>query len=210
MAREITRRVASFPNYRARVGEGRWSLDPHAVFRVRPERECLATLSRTGVPATPIATTLTPIPAPVRIEGPVGGVRYHKRRIEAPFIVSCELAARLPALSAVLRRHRIHTAVILSGWRRQPRTSFHSFGMALDLYAFEGEGLRWDVEADFAADPRQPTCPAPPDSHPLRTLACELAESGHWNTVITPLYSPGHHNHYHIDIRPDDARVFLR
>ena len=30
------------------------------------------------------------------------------------------------------------------------------------------------------------------------------------STVLTPAYSAGHRDHFHIDIRPDDARTFVR
>ena len=39
---------------------------------------------------------------------------------------------------------------------------------------------------------------------------CELVESRRFNSVLTPNYNDGHRNHFHIDIRPADDRVFVR
>jgi len=44
----------------------------------------------------------------------------------------------------------------------------------------------------------------------LVAIACELYRSGKFQSVLTPNYNEGHRDHFHIDIRPDDPRAFLR
>jgi hypothetical protein len=44
----------------------------------------------------------------------------------------------------------------------------------------------------------------------LRRIACDLYRSGKFQSVLTPNYNEGHRDHFHIDIRPDDPRAFLR
>jgi hypothetical protein len=58
------------------------------------------------------------------------------------------------------------------------------------------------------------TCDAPrPATQRARALldiTCRLAKSRAFSTVLTPNYNDGHRDHIHLDIRPDDPRVFLR
>jgi hypothetical protein len=210
VARIIAREVPHFRNYRGEQVHGLWRVDERARWSIRAESECLQELRSLGIEVEPFTTNVTPIPTPVRLIGEVGGVRYRKRRAAAVFVISCELAARLPRLSAVLRGHDIHTVEVLSTWRRTPPESFHRMGLAMDLHTFHAADRSFVVERDYAPDLSQPTCPAPPDAAFLQELACELAAGGFLSTVITPSYSEGHHDHFHVDVRPDDARVFVR
>lgn len=211
VAREIAALVRVLPNLRARAPQGQWRHDERALWRVRSEHECRQELAALGVTAEPLRTHLTPIPAPVRVLSEIGGVRYRKRRSAAVFIVSCELAVRLTHLSEVLRGHGVHTVDVTSSWRREPRTSFHRMGLAIDVEAFHGARGSWIVERDYPApNPRRPTCPAEEGAPPLRRLACDIAASGRFSSTITPEYSAGHRDHFHIDTRPDDPRVFVR
>jgi hypothetical protein len=184
---------------------------------VRASEPCLAAARAASLPVSPFVTDLTPIPSPVRIDGAIGGVSFPKERQGAPLYVSCELAVRLPAVAAVLRAHRVREAVVLSAWRRQPRTSFHTFGLALDLSRFvRDDGSVLDVERDFVRDPEHRTCdgvdraPAAEPGAALRALACDLADRAGLSTVITPEYNEGHRDHFHVDVRPHDARLFVR
>ncbi len=211
VAREIAALVRVLPNLRAHARLGQWRHDERARWSVRSEHECLQELASLGVGAEAFRTQLTPIPTPVRVHGEIGGVRFRKRRSAAVFIVSCELAVRLSYLADILRPHGITTVDVMSSWRRQPHTSFHRMGLAIDVHSFHAEGESWIVERDYPApSPRRPTCPAPDDAPMLRRLACEIGDSGRFSTVITPEYSAGHRNHFHLDVRPDDPRVFVR
>lgn len=211
VAREIAAIVRFLPNLRAHARLGQWRLDERARWSVRSEHECLQELASLGVDAEPFTTHLTPIPTPVRVVSDIGGVRYRKRRSAAVFIVSCELAVRLSHLSTVLREYGVNTIDVTSSWRRQPHTSFHRMGLAIDVHSFHGARGTWIVERDYPApDPRRPTCPVPDDAPPLRRLACDIAATGRFSTMITPDYSAGHRDHFHIDVRPDDPRVFVR
>lgn len=217
VAEEIRRRVETFPNFRGQVPHGVFTEDPARVFAVRATPVCLAELDRRTVEHALFRTGRSPIPAPVRLEGGIGGVRFRKMREGAPFIVACELAARLPALAAVLREHDVVEAHVLSSWRLEPRTSFHTMGLALDLARFvRADGSVLDVERDYPLHPDAPTCeavdprPAHEPARALEALACDLAARAGLSTVITPDYSEGHRDHFHVDVRPDDPRLFVR
>lgn len=214
-ADEIDRRVATFRAFRSEAVHGAWrDAEP---WSVRAGDACRDEARSLGLVLAPIATHLTPIPAAVQILAPIGGVSFPKEREGAPLIVACELAVRMPRIAAVLRDHGIHEAHVLSAWRRQPRTSFHTFGLALDLTRFaRDDGTELVVDRDFVQDPDHPTCdgvdrtPAHEPAAALRALACDLADRAGLSTVITPEYNEGHHDHFHVDVRPHDPRVFVR
>ncbi len=215
IARMIARMVPGFYNYRAIIPGGLWETTQRAVWHIRPEAECLAELDEAGVAYERVAEDLgTPTPTPVRITGPVGGVGFATVRPDDPIIISCELASRLPLLVRIARREGTRRIVILSSHRTAPRISFHRMGMALDIFAFDTTRGRLSVNDDFVETPAHPTCQAPePDdwrAAALQRIACALAESHRFNSVLTPNYNEGHRNHFHVDIRPDDDRIFVR
>jgi hypothetical protein len=215
IGREIDRRVATFRAFRSEAALGEWR--EAEAWSVRASETCEAAARADALPVVPFATERTPIPAPVRIDGPIAGVSFPKAREGAPLYVACELAVRLPAVAAVLRDHHVHQAVVLSAWRLSPRTSFHTFGLALDLTRFtRDDGSVLDVERDFVREPAHRTCDGvdrAPRTEPgaaLRALACDLADRGGLSTVITPEYNEGHRDHLHVDVRPHDVRRFVR
>jgi hypothetical protein len=133
---------------------------------------------------------------------------------ERPMLMSCELATRLPVLVRVLRRHGVRGVDVMSAYREKPRPSFHTMGLGLDLMRFFTRGKILSVTDDFLETPAHETCQAPrPESKRARALlsiACELFESRRFSTVLTPNYNQGHRDHFHIDIRPNDPRFFIR
>ena len=218
VAEEIARRVQTFHNFRGGALHGVFLEDPERVFAIRAGDACLEELTSLGIRHEFFHTDRSPIPTPVRLEGAIEGVTFRKLRDSAPFIVACELAARLPRIARVLRQHHIHTVDVMSSWRLAPRTSFHTMGLALDLNTFiRDDASTLDVLRDYPMRADAPTCdgidassrPTEP-STALVVLACDLSTRAGLQTVITPNYSEGHRNHFHIDIRPNDARRFVR
>jgi hypothetical protein len=121
-------------------------------------------------------------------------------------------------LASVLRRHGVHTAYVLSAYRDHPYPSFHTLGLALDLSRFDTDDGSLIVATDFVIDHDRETCtelPATESGHnakdrTLRAIACELAGLHRFSSVLTPNYNVGHRDHFHLDIRPDDPRFFVR
>lgn len=128
--------------------------------------------------------------------------------------VSCEVASRLHIFADVLRRHDVHTVDILSALRREPDTSFHYVGLALDIERLETSRGNLSVEKHFVETHEHETCSAPTPTDwrakALLGIACDLAETHTFSTVITPNYRRGHRGHFHIDMRPNDPMFFLR
>jgi len=127
--------------------------------------------------------------------------------------LSCELITRLPALSQLLRQHGVTRVHVNSSYRDQPRVSFHTFGLALDIAAFDTKQGPLVVATDFELAPEVATCDATPQTErgrALLALACAIGQSGLFSSVLTPNYNAGHRDHFHLDVRPDDARLFVR
>lgn len=213
-ARTISRRVRGFPSLRGAIALASWREDPAARWQVRSSTRCQAVVDALHVPTRPLTRELgTPVPAPLVITGPVGGVLFRPLQKDRELELSCELAARLPALAKILRAHGVRTVHVNSSYRDQPRVSFHTFGLALDMASFETRSGPLVVATDFELTPEVETCRGAPTSargKALLALACDLAASGLFSSVLTPNYNEGHRDHFHLDVRPDDERLFVR
>jgi hypothetical protein len=213
-ARSIARRVPRFFNFRAQVPGAVWREEESARFAIRAQRSCLAELSRLGVSAHLVTRPLTtPVPVPVAIDAPIEGVAFASLHADREVEVSCELAVRLVPLARILRAHGVLAVGVNSSYRSQPKVSFHTFGLALDVAAFRTRERTLQVARHFEVTPDTRTCEAHPASEEGRALlaiACAVAESGLFSSVLTPNYNEGHRDHFHFDVRPDDPRLFLR
>ncbi len=214
-ARRIAERVPTFRNYRGETPGGTWRTTPDAVWAVRSADDCLRDLRDLHVNAvTPTAPVTTPVPTPVQLQGRVGGILFESLHDDREVIVACELAARLPKVAKVLGKHGIVSAGVMSSYRNKPRSSFHTFGMALDLATFSASRGVISVQRDFVITPQKKTCPPPPHTNwrsaTLAELACDLHHAESLATVLTPNYNSGHRDHFHLDIRPHDRRLFIR
>ncbi len=213
-ARRIWARVPDFENYRAQIPGATWRIDRRAVWSVRRQQECYDALDAAGVLFRPRPEPSGLVPSPVEVLGPVDGVWFRMTHEEQPFVMSCELAARLPAIVAVLKEHGVHGVEVLSSYRTTPYTSFHTMGLALDLSRFWTDGGWLSVLQHYETTPLQETCRGPARGNrrarSLRRIACDLARTRLLSSVLTPNYNVGHRDHFHIDARPDDPRLFLR
>jgi hypothetical protein len=216
VAREIAALVPSFMNFRGIVPGARWTSDADHQWQIRAQQVCLADLSRQHIDATLVDDEFpTPVATPVELPSEVDGVAFRTVRPGERILVSCELAARLHELTRVLRAHHIHAVDVLSAYRPTPQQSFHTLGLALDLFAFEREdGTMLSVLDHFIETPDAETCDAPApageEARELLAIACELGDAHFFSTVLTPNYNDGHRNHFHIDARPDDPRFYVR
>lgn len=129
-------------------------------------------------------------------------------------LLSCEMVRRMPILSSVLRKHGVRGVDVMSTYRTTPRASFHTMGLALDLLRFWRLDHVLSVLDDFQETPDSATCEGPLPKHEkarqLRQIICQLARTHRFSTLLSPNYNEGHRDHFHLDIRPDDPRVFVR
>ncbi|MFI5308623.1 MAG: extensin family protein, partial [Polyangiales bacterium] len=213
-ARRIAQLVPTFTNYRATIRGAVWTVDENARWSVRDNERCLEELRGLGIPWKLATPPSTPVPTPVEITGPIDGVELKMMHSDRTLLMSCELAVRLPALVAVLKTHDVQRVDVISSYREKPYPSFHTMGLALDVSRFHTSQGVLSVLADFELTPSHETCVAPSPKNAraaaLLDIACKLAESRRFSSVLTPNYNEGHRNHFHLDIRPDDPRFFVR
>jgi hypothetical protein len=213
----IARRVKQFPSYRAKIKHGTWLTDPLASWSIPSDKECLKKLAALGVRARAYELPLlTPVPTPVEVTAPVAGLRMRMVHEDRTLLMSCEMAARLPELAATLKEHGVKAIDVMSAYRDHPWASFHTLGLALDISRFVTTAGSLLVREHFIPTPEAPTCDGTvPEglteaAQRLRAIACSLAGTKRYSSVLTPNYNEGHHDHFHIDIRPDDSRIFVR
>lgn len=214
-ARAITRRVSGFANFRARAAHATWRSAPASRWTVREARVCLRALRELGVRARRHDRKLpNPVPTPVEVVDRVGGVWFRSTHEERTLLISCELAARLPQMAAVLRRHGVRGVDVMSAYRDKPFSSFHTMGLGLDLLRFWTLRGVLSVSEHFVETPDVETCAAPEpkgwEARKLLSIACALHDTDAFSTVLTPNYNDGHRDHFHIDARPRDSRLFVR
>lgn len=217
-ARGIARRVAGFRAYRSEIPGADWSLDEAALWSIRADAACKRELARLKVPFIPLERPVehpltNPVPSPVVITGPVDGVHFRSVQTEREVEVSCELAVRLPALARIFKKHAVKTVHVTSSLRDAPRTSFHTFGLALDIAGIRTAKEEWWVGEQFELTPDEHTCdarPTTPQGRLMLGIACDIAASHLFSSVLTPNYNAGHRDHFHLDVRPDDPRFFVR
>ena len=215
-AREIARRVATFTNYRSQIPGATWLVDDAARWSIREREACLGELQQHGIEVEPWSGNLpTPVATPVKVRAAVSGVTFRFMHGAAGAVISCELAVRLRDLAEIVAKHGVHTVYVMSAYRDHPYPSFHTLGLALDLSRFETAQGALDVKSHFVIDRAHETCdaaaPQRDDKHRvLHAIACDLAKSKRFSSVLTPNYNAGHRDHFHVDVRPDDPRLFLR
>jgi len=154
--------------------------------------------------------------APIRLSGPLGGVTIeHGGRSRMHEIMSCKLTVSLlgwaPALRAAGFDRIEHASIYRPGARVRStgRQSGHAGGGAIDAFHFiRPDGTRLEVERDWADKTiGAPVCPPrqgePEAQHVLRTLVCDAVAADLFQVVVTPHGDRHHHNHVHLEVRPD-------
>jgi hypothetical protein len=216
----------SFERWQARRGELReapfaeWFGRPSAALTLH--HACADGMARRPDFVRHVRHAPTSAPQLVELRPLYGTVRFDKTSADAPFIVACALAERLPALAAVFARHGVTEVLVNSAYRRDPEVSYHAMGLALDIKRLRfADGRVVPVLGNFPTQTTRATCGELPPlaSDPahrrnqlaLLSIACDLARDvdAGLSTMLTPNY-PGHADHFHLDVRPGEQRVFIR
>jgi predicted esterase len=215
-AREIAHRVSTFTNYRSKIPGATWYVEPEHTWSIREAGACLEELGQKNVTVAAYSGALvTPVATPVSLHGAVAGVTFRFMHAGAGVVLSCELATHLVDIAEVVARHGVTIVYVLSAYRDHPYPSFHTLGLALDLSRFDTPSGPLTVQTDFLIDRDHETCSAEahhggPKDIALHEIACELASLRRFSSVLTPNYNAGHRDHFHLDVRPNDPRFFVR
>ena len=203
---------------------------PPAALVARPELAamqpgaCKAMLREHGVSFEEIPAADAPgVRGPIRLSGPVSGVTVvHSGGSERHEIMDCRLGIALlgwaPALRAAGFERVEHASIYRPGARVRStgQPSGHDGAVAIDAFFFvRRDGSRLEVERDWedktlGASPCPPREGEPEAQHLLRTLVCDAVAADLFQVVVTPHGDRRHHNHVHLEIRPDVTWTHVR
>lgn len=177
--------------------------------------QCWAELGRrklTGV--TRFKGAKAGVAAPVRLTGPINGVRFLTPGARSPYgVLDCRLAVTLAELAQVLRRHDVIEVRVDNMYRPRARLpgrrkpSQHSYGLAIDMTRFKlADGSELIIERDFEGAIGEPVCGTGARAElslaatRLRDLICDVARSELFHHILTPNHDAAHRDHFHLDI----------
>ncbi len=202
--------------------------NPLVEFPERPERlravryaelerdACIAELSVRGAPyvkGPPVPT----IDAPVRLSGPLRGVRYemwHPTATPLPDgpVMDCRLLLALDDLATVAKDRGFvairYNSVHRGRWARV-KGQRHAAGVAIDIVELvKRDGSVLNILRDFHGQGvRSRTCgadapkPTQPEAVELREFVCAVDASRSFNLLLTPHYDRRHKDHLHLEVR---------
>jgi len=175
----------------------------YAGARIPGGERCVAELDRLGI-AYGRLESVKGVTTPIRITGPIGGIRY-KAVAGLPFVSDCRLAVALfwssPDLTALGIQELRYSGVYVDRTTRRGKPSLHARGLAIDLHAAQIGGQVLSVKHDFRrglADGCAAGNPA------LNQLACRLRTRGLFKQLLTPDTNADHHDHLHLGVAPID------
>ncbi len=186
-------------------------------------RQCRALLRRKGVRFKTLSTRRG-VRYPIRVLSKLGGVRYRQSRKRTRYaVMDCRLAVALLGWSPILRRQGIYEVIYSRTWtpgatvRRTGRPSGHRWALAIDVTRFKSRRYGTiHVKYDWL-DRRKGISPCrttrrreATTQRILRTVVCRSASRRLFGVILTPHYNRAHHNHLHIELRPNSYRMVLR
>ena len=173
---------------------------------------CLRALSKAGVRYQRVDRVGVKIGVTIT-DNKLGGVEYVGYE-QGKLVIDCSLAVSLAKNGLFLRRLGIEKITYSSAYQRRNirgtnRPSRHSYGLAIDLHTFHVEGLgslriRDDYEQGLGTIEDCVGQPLTEQGALLRTIDCELAESGDFRIILSPDYDAHHYNHFHVEVLPWD------
>ena len=181
---------------------------------------CLAELKKRNVAFDPAAETKG-VDAPVRITGPMHGVKFvqvnhtHEQSLKAETsILDCRLALALDDFSVRLASRGVTEVGYISAYRKDTGAKVapgerHPAGMAIDVAYLRQNGKELQVEREFHGRVGARTCGTKAEAPKaktkgaleLRSIVCEAGRDRVFNLVLTPNYNRDHHNHIHFEVR---------
>lgn len=178
--------------------------------------QCAKELGRLKLGVTRWRGPAVGVATPVRVTGPIEGVRFVAPGRKSPYgILDCRLALGLSELAPLLLRHGVVEVRVDNMYRPRARLpgrrkpSQHSYGLAVDVTRFKLEdGGELIVERDFQGAIGEAVCgpAAKPRSQlsseaaKLRDLICDVARAELFHHILTPNHDAAHRDHFHLDI----------
>jgi hypothetical protein len=176
--------------------------------------QCWTEVGRRKLAVTRWRGTALGVQTPVRVAGPINGVRFVTPGHKSPYgILDCRLALAFADLAELLKKHDVVEVRIDNMYRPhahlpgKKKPSQHSFGLAVDMTRLKlASGQELVVERDFDGAIGEPVCgegartQLSEDAHALRDLICDVARSELFHHILTPNHDAAHKDHFHLDI----------
>jgi hypothetical protein len=181
-------------------------------------------LDRRRVPYIRVTERIHGVPAPIRLTGPLHGVWIHsvlpeEERATTPFeILDARLALALWDLCRILSHHDVVEVVHFTMYRpaaelredpNKPQTR-HPGGMAIDVGALKKANGDWlAVGPHWPASIGSQTCGpgarklVSRRGRELVSILCETSDQRLFHYMLTPHFNREHHDHWHLEIKPD-------
>jgi len=195
-------------------------------------RTCLAEARKRKLPVVALGQ-VRGVPIPVRISGPMHGVRVHSgvpksQWASSPYeIVDCRLALAIDDFTALLQQHDVVELVHMSAYRppskRWPAGTpgkRHGAAMALDAAVFvKKDGVRLVVEKHFKGHRHSAPCPRvvparashqSSEAKEIRSIFCEARETGLFHVMLGPNFNRAHRNHFHLEVAAHPRWFYVR
>jgi len=186
--------------------------------------DCLDQLARAGVSFQSVAPdAANGVRQPILLTGALGGIQIRARGGPSVHeVIDCRLALSLlawaPSLSSAGVSVLEHYSIYRPGARtpNKGQLSGHARGLAIDAARFHmRDGRVFDVETDWEARDRdEAPCPRRPDeaqgARLLRGVVCDAVEHQLFQVVLTPHHDAAHHNHVHLELKPEVDWTYVR
>lgn len=176
--------------------------------------QCLAEMTRRKLAVKRFRGAASGVNTPVRVTGPLGGVRYVTPGAKSPYgILDCRLALTLAELGTLLGKHGVIEVRVDNMYRPKAhlpgkkKPSQHSYGLAIDLTQLKlADGTELNVERDFEGAIGEPVCgeraraELSKEAGKLRNIICDVARAELFHHILTPNHDAAHRDHFHLDI----------
>ena len=207
-----------------RGGSARGPLPTGKALSALTRAECRQLLTARGVAFEDVPwSAARGIEIPIRLGGELNGLNWRApSEPQSASFLDCRLAVSLLRWTERLRAGGVSELVALSLYRPYARvqrlgtSSGHAHGLAIDvgrLVLRGGEVL--DVEKTWTDKRRGvPPCPSrdgeAAGQRQLRSLICAAVDEHLFQVVLTPHADADHHNHVHLEVRPDLTTPCIR
>jgi hypothetical protein len=200
---------------------------PASRYANMTDGESLSELERRKVPYSRVDTA-PGVRTPIRLQGNLRGVWFHsslpeEQRKTTPFeILDARLALALDDFAVVLSNHDIvevvHFTMYRPGDEAQKQeaeedarvAARHPGGLAIDVGAVKKRTGAWlTVATHWPPALGAKTCGRGARRQVMRrgrelvSLACEIRDLRLFHAVLTPHFNRAHHDHLHLEIKPD-------
>jgi len=198
---------------------------PASRYARMTKEEALAELRRRKIAFEEVAAAAGVV-APIRLAGPLHGVTIHsslpvEQRRTTPFeILDARLALALDDFAAVLENHGVAEVIHFTMYRPNDdaregtaavRTR-HPGGMAIDVGGLKKtSGATLSVQGHWPPGIGAKTCGPTARRLPARrgreleSIVCEARDLRLFHAILTPHFNRAHHDHVHLEIKPDTA-----